>query len=333
MIEARLHIPVMLGQVLEALAPLAGGRFIDGTFGAGGYSQALLKAGAARVMAIDRDPTAIAAGRALERASEGRLTLREASFSSLDAVAGGGHLDGVVLDIGVSSMQLDRAERGFSFLRDGPLDMRMGDDGSTAADLVNGAEESLLADIIHVYGEDRAARRIARSIVRARSEAPILRTGRLAEVVADALPPQRPGQLHPATRTFQALRIAVNDELGELARALMAAERALAPGGRLAVVTFHSLEDRVVKRFFQAASGQGGGGSRHAPERAAPEPRFERPAQARVPSPDEIRANPRARSARLRTAVRRDAPPQSLAPRVLGLPELPAADRFRERGA
>jgi 16S rRNA (cytosine1402-N4)-methyltransferase len=324
---AERHRPVMLGEVLGALAPIGAGAFVDATFGAGGYSRALLEAGAARVVAIDRDPAAIAGGRALEKASGGRLALVEAEFAGLDRVAaerGAAPADGVVLDIGVSSMQLDEAARGFSFQREGPLDMRMGGAGPSAADLVNSASEEALAEILRVYGEERAARRIARAIARARAEAPIEGTGRLAEVVASALPPQRPGQIHPATRTFQAIRIAVNDELGQLAEALMAAERVLAPGGRLAVVTFHSLEDRIVKRYLQAASGRAGGASRHMPETERPEPRYERPARPRLPGAEEIASNPRARSARLRTARRTAAPARRLAPEELGLPALAA---------
>ncbi|MEM1345514.1 MAG: 16S rRNA (cytosine(1402)-N(4))-methyltransferase RsmH [Pseudomonadota bacterium] len=254
------HIPVLLDAVIEALAPVAGGVFIDATFGAGGYTRALLDAGAARVVALDRDPEAIAAGRVLAEA-EPRLRLVETEFAALETAAeaeGAAPADGVVLDVGVSSMQLDQAERGFSFRHDGPLDMRMGGTGPSATDLVNGASEGALADILHHYGEERAARRIARAIVRARSESPITRTARLAEVVSACLPPARPGQVHPATRSFQALRIAVNDELGQLAAALSGAERLLAEGGRLAVVSFHSLEDRVVKRFFQIGSGRAG---------------------------------------------------------------------------
>ncbi|GMG82336.1 16S rRNA (cytosine(1402)-N(4))-methyltransferase RsmH [Paralimibaculum aggregatum] len=320
------HVPVLLGPVLEALEPVAGGVFLDGTFGAGGYTRALLAAGAARVIALDRDPTAIAGGAALAAEAGARLALREAEFADLAEeaeAAGAAALDGVVLDVGVSSMQLDRAERGFSFLRDGPLDMRMGDAGPGAADLVAEASEAELADIIFLYGEDRAARRIARAIVRARAEAPILRTGRLAEVVAGVMPAQRPGQPHPATRTFQALRIAVNDELGQLAAALLAAERVLAPGGRLAVVSFHSLEDRIVKRYLQAASGRGPGRSRHLPEIAEAPARYERPAAARAADAAETAANPRARSARLRWARRTAAPAVALDPADLGLPRLP----------
>lgn len=328
------HVPVLLGPVLEALAPIAGGRFLDGTFGAGGYSRALLEAGAARVIALDRDPAAVAAGAALVTASAGRLALHETEFARLAEVAAeaGGALDGVVLDIGVSSMQLDQAERGFSFLRDGPLDMRMSGEGPSAADLVNEAEEAALAEIIRIYGEDRAARRIARAIVEARGAAPILRTGQLASAVAGVLPAQRPGQIHPATRTFQALRIAVNDELGQLAQALLAAEKVLAPGGRLAVVSFHSLEDRIVKRYFQEASGRAGGGSRHLPEAARDAPRYDPPARSQLADADETEANPRARSARLRWARRRAAPPVALEPSRLGLPEIGLGRGFSGRG-
>jgi 16S rRNA (cytosine1402-N4)-methyltransferase len=326
------HIPVLLAEVLEALRPLDGAVAIDATFGAGGYSRALLEAGA-RVIGLDRDPSAIASGAALAACHPGRLTLVQTDFAALAEVAqaeAGGVVDCVVLDIGVSSMQLDQAERGFSFRHDGPLDMRMGDAGPTAADLVNGAEPALLADIIHVYGEDRAARRITRAIVAARTEAPITRTGRLAEVVASVMPAQRPGQLHPATRTFQALRIAVNDELGQLVAALGAAERVLPEGGRLAVVTFHSLEDRIVKRYLQLAAGRGAGGSRHEPERIAPEPRYERPAKPRVAGEAETAANPRARSARLRAAVRTAAPARAPDPQALGLPQIPDQFAFLE---
>jgi 16S rRNA (cytosine1402-N4)-methyltransferase len=303
---------------------------IDGTFGAGGYARAVLRAGAARVLAIDRDPAALEAAD-----KDPRLTLVEGRFGELDRLAAelapkDAPVDAVVLDIGVSSMQLDQAERGFSFMADGPLDMRMSRGGSnagpSAADLVNRADEGALADILYDFGEDRAARRIARAIVRARAAAPITRTGQLAEVVASVLPRPRPGQVHPATRAFQALRIAVNDELGELARGLAAAERVLAPGGRLAVVTFHSLEDRIVKRFFQAASAASAGGSRHAPARALPPPRWEAPAAPVTPGAAELARNPRARSARLRAAVRTGAPAVALDPRALGLPSAPLAD-------
>ncbi|MEM7506306.1 MAG: 16S rRNA (cytosine(1402)-N(4))-methyltransferase RsmH [Pseudomonadota bacterium] len=323
------HVPVMLAEVLSALSPVEGGVFVDGTYGAGGYSRALLDAGAAQVIGIDRDPSAIANGQ-----NDPRLTLVEGVFSDLEAIArehANGPVDGIVLDIGVSSMQLDQADRGFSFLRDGPLDMRMADDGPSARDLVNRAGENALADVIYHYGEDRASRRIARAIVTARGEAEIETTGRLAEIVQSALPPARPGQIHPATRTFQALRIAVNDELGELVAALTGAENLLSPGGRLVVVTFHSLEDRIVKRFFQGASGQGAQSSRHAPARVGPEPRFERPAKARTALDAEISANPRARSARLRMAVRTGVPIGArVSERALGLPPVPPLARLLE---
>ena len=327
------HVPVLLDEVLAALSPLEGATVIDGTFGAGGYSRAILAAGAARVVGIDRDPSALAAARAaMHPGADPRLELIEGTFGALDELAAGhAPVDGVVLDIGVSSMQLDQPARGFSFMADGPLDMRMSDEGPSAADLVNEASEEQLADIIHGFGEDRAARRIARAIVRAREEAPITRTLQLAEVVASVLPRPKPGQLHPATRTFQALRIAVNDELGELARGLAAAERVLGSGGRLAVVTFHSLEDRIVKRYLQAASSAAEAGSRHAPARALPPPRYSRPAAAVTAGDAETRANPRARSARLRSAVRTDASAVDPDPRALGLPRAPIAAEIARR--
>jgi len=320
------HIPVLLDQVMAALAPIAGNIFVDGTFGAGGYSRALLDYGAAQVIAIDRDAEALAAGAALVRASGGRLILVEGVFAELDQIAeahAAGPLNGVVFDIGVSSMQLDQAPRGFSILRDGPLDMRMAQAGPSASDLVNRAGESDLADIIHHFGEDRAARRIARTIVVARAGAPITRTGQLAEIVSGCLARGRKGRIHPATRTFQALRIAVNDELGQLVRGLEAAESVLAPGGRLVIVTFHSLEDRIVKRYFRIASGQEGQGSRHLPARQTPPPRYRRPDRPVRAGAAEIALNPRARSARLRAALRTDAPPLPVDPARLGLPPAP----------
>lgn len=326
------HIPVLLAPVLDALAPLAGATVIDATFGAGGYTRAILASSAARVIAIDRDPTAIAAGQALVETSGGRLTLVEAGFAEIAAIAeehAPEGVDAVVLDIGVSSMQLDRAERGFSFRLDGPLDMRMGTGGTSAADLVNTLSAEALADIIHHLGEDRAARRIARAIVAARETRPLTRTVELAEIVAGCLPRPRPGQPHPATRTFQALRIAVNDELGQLAAALIGAERALKPGGRLAVVTFHSLEDRIVKRYLQIAGGRAGGVSRHSPAAEDPAPRYARPAKPVTPSEAEVEANPRSRSARLRAAVRTDAPAVELPGAVLGLPAIAVAPDAR----
>jgi len=322
---AALHIPVLIGSVTEAMAPIEGGVFVDGTFGAGGYARALLEAGAAQVIGIDRDPDALAAARAWA-AEEPRLTLVEARFSALDTIAEAeakGPVAGVVLDIGVSSMQIDRAARGFSFRRAGPLDMRMAGEGPSAADLVNRAREEDLAAILRHLGEERAARRIARAIAAARSRAPITDTAALAEIVAGCLPPPRPGQIHPATRCFQALRIAVNDELHELVAALGAAERLLPEGGRLAVVTFHSLEDRIVKRYLRAASATGGGGSRHAPEIRAAPPRYRRPVRPVEPGAAERAANPRARSARLRSAVRTAAPAVVPAGAALGLPPVP----------
>ncbi|MEM6942226.1 MAG: 16S rRNA (cytosine(1402)-N(4))-methyltransferase RsmH [Pseudomonadota bacterium] len=327
------HIPVLLEPVLGALAPLEGAAVIDGTFGAGGYSRAILAAGADRVLGLDRDPDAVAIGRALA-GEEPRFLITEGAFEDLATLAEAAGIapDAVVLDIGVSSMQLDRAERGFSFMRAGPLDMRMASDGPSAADLVNTAEVEELADILHHFGEERAARRIARAVVAARDDAAITDTLALAEVIARCLPASRPGQVHPATRSFQALRIAVNDELGQLVRALSAAERVLGAGGRLAVVTFHSLEDRIVKRFFQFGAGQGGGVSRHMPEAApGPAPRWERPAKPIEADEAECRANPRARSARLRMARRTAAAAVAPEPRALGLPSAPVAADFVAR--
>ena len=309
------HVPVLLPAILENVAPVRG-LWLDGTMGAGGYTRGLLRAGADRVIGLDRDPLAHQMARAW---ADERVTLVQDVFSNMDEV--GAALDGVVLDLGVSSMQLDRADRGFSFLRDGPLDMRMGEGGPTAADVVNGASESALADILHRYGEERAARRIARAIVARRAEAPFETTLDLAETVASNLPRPKPGQSHPATRSFQAIRIAVNDEFGELAEGLQAAEAALAPGGWLAVVSFHSTEDRAVKRFLADRADAGGGGSRHAPEREARRPAFEITHKALSPTKAEVAANPRARSARLRLARRTDAPAGRVARRALGLPD------------
>jgi 16S rRNA (cytosine1402-N4)-methyltransferase len=311
------HIPVLLGPILQAVAPVTG-LWIDGTFGAGGYARGLLAAGAARVIGIDRDPAVFRMAEGWKGEHGDRLTLVEGTFSELDALAGE-PVDGVVLDLGVSSMQLDQAERGFSFQKDGPLDMRMGDSGITAADLVNTASEGKLADIIFHYGEDRAARRIARAIVAAR---PLARTLDLVRVVERCLPRAKPGQSHPATRTFQAIRIAVNDEFGQLAEGLEAAERALKPGGQLAVVTFHSLEDRIVKRFFQIRSGAEGQGSRHAPARVQEKPAFTLKTRRAIgPDEDETARNPRARSAKLRIGIRTDAPAGRVDRAALGLPK------------
>jgi 16S rRNA (cytosine1402-N4)-methyltransferase len=324
------HVPVLIGPLVRAVAPVAG-VWLDGTFGAGGYARALIEAGAARVIGVDRDPEALAAARSWAPHYGERLVLVEGRFGELDAIAaeagaaeaGGAALAGVVLDVGVSSMQIDRGERGFSFQKEGPLDMRMGREGPSAADIVNTAAEAELADILYQFGEERASRRIARAIVAARATAPIETTLELAAVVARCLPRPRPGQPHPATRSFQGLRIAVNDELGELVRGLAAAERALAPGGALAVVTFHSLEDRIVKRFLQIRSGGGPGGSRHAPERGREAARFA-PILRRAVEPDaaEVAANPRARSAKLRLARRTEAPAGAIDAAALGLPAL-----------
>ena len=314
------HIPVLLRPLLAAVAPVEGD-WLDGTFGAGGYARGLLEAGAAQVTGVDRDPLALQMAGAWAGEYGDRLRLVAGNFAELDVHAGG-MLDGVVLDLGVSSMQLDRAERGFSFQKDGPLDMRMSQAGESAADLVNGAAEGVLADILYHYGEERASRRIARAIVEARAVAPITTTLRLAEIVAGCLPRPKPGQSHPATRSFQAIRIAVNTEFDSLAEGLQAAERALKPGGRLAVVTFHSLEDRIVKRFFQIASGAEANANRYAPARADSAARFEMITKKAVaPDAAELAANPRARSAKLRVGRRTLVPAARIAPAALGLPE------------
>lgn len=319
--EAAPHVPVLLEPILSACAPISG-TWLDGTFGAGGYSRGLLGAGAERVIGVDQDPLVFDMAAAWASEYGDRLVMVAGNFASLDSYWDA-PLDGVVLDLGVSSMQLDQPERGFSFLRDGPLDMRMAQSGVSAADLVAEADEATLADILFHLGEERAARRIARAIVAARAETPITRTGQLAEVVASCLPRAKPGQSHPATRSFQAIRIAVNDELGALVAGLEAAERALADGGWLAVVTFHSIEDRVVKRYLQSAAGSSGGGNRYAPAQAAQEARFElKPRKAISPSASEIAANPRARSARLRVAKRTAASARRADRAALGLPKL-----------
>jgi 16S rRNA (cytosine1402-N4)-methyltransferase len=299
------HVPVLLDEVVDAMQPAAGKILVDGTFGAGGYSRALLAAGAS-VIAFDRDPSA---AKFVEGLPADRFRLVERRFSELDEETGEGAVDGVVLDIGVSSMQLDEAERGFSFMRDGPLDMRMAADGPTAADLVNEAEPAEIARILYVYGEERESRRIARAIARRREEQPFTRTLELAEFIEKTLGGRRGAKVHPATRSFQAIRIAVNEELAELEAGLAAAERALKTGGRLCVVTFHSLEDRIVKTFFAVRAGKTPAGSRHAPpvEKAAA-PSFQLLFNgAQGPSAAELAANPRARSAKLRAAVRTDA--------------------------
>lgn len=309
------HLPVLIDAILDLVTPR--GLWVDGTFGAGGYTRAFLDAGAT-VIAIDRDPMVFDMAKDWAGDYPG-LTLKQGTFSDLDVLAGG-PVDGVVLDLGVSSMQLDMAERGFSFLRDGPLDMRMGQDGVSAADLVNQGSESLLADILFQYGEERASRRIAKAIVAAR---PIATTLQLAEVIEGVLPKGKPGQSHPATRSFQAIRIAVNDEFGQLISGLEAAERALKPGGELAVVTFHSLEDRIVKKFMQARAGKTGGGSRHAPAQEVAPATFELiTRKAVVADKDELARNPRSRSAKLRVGRRTDVPARDQGRAGLGLPKL-----------
>jgi len=303
------HIPVLLAEAVAALAPRDGGVYCDGTFGGGGYAAAILRAADCMLWALDRDPGAIARGAALAASFPGRLHLVEGRFGDmLDLLAARGvtALDGVVLDLGVSSFQLDQPERGFSFRADGPLDMRMGRDGPTAADLVNNLPERELADILRVLGEERHARRIARAIVSARATAPIVTTGVLASLIRRNVP-RDPSGLDGATRSFQALRIRVNDELGQIERALAAAAALLAPGGRLVVVSFHSLEDRIVKRFMADAAGRGPGVSRHDPAglQARPSARFRLlTRRAETPGRAEIMANPRARSAKLRAMER-----------------------------
>ncbi|MBR2817905.1 MAG: 16S rRNA (cytosine(1402)-N(4))-methyltransferase RsmH [Reyranella sp.] len=301
------HIPVMAQEVVDALQPRAGGRYLDGTFGAGGYTTAMLDRADCQVIAIDRDPDAIAAGQALAERYAPRLRLIEGRFGDMAELLqaeGVDEVDGVALDLGVSSMQFDQADRGFSFRASGPLDMRMEKSGASAADLVNEGEEGELADIIWRYGEERRSRRVARAIVEARRTKRIDTTGELAEIVRRAVGPQGRDESDPATRTFQALRIAVNDELGELERGLAAAEQVLAPGGRLAVVSFHSLEDRAVKEFVRARAGRTPGPSRHAPPSAAGHATTLRDLSRKpvLPSEAEVAANPRARSARLRVA-------------------------------
>jgi 16S rRNA (cytosine1402-N4)-methyltransferase len=304
------HIPVLLAETLAALCPRDDGLYLDGTFGGGGYSQALLEAARCRIVALDRDPRAVQAGAALELRFAGRLTLIEGRFGEMERLLsplGIAAVNGVTLDLGVSSAQLDAPERGFSFRADGPLDMRMEEHGRSAADLVNTLSEAALAEIVREYGEERFARRVARAIARARAAQPITRTAALAQVVRGAVPAT--GGIDPATRTFQALRIAVNDELGELERGLAAAERLLVPGGRLAVVAFHSLEDRRVKTFLRARSGGAARASRHAPAARTLAPSFRLLAKKPVtPGAAEIARNPRARSARLRAAERTAAP-------------------------
>lgn len=312
------HVPVLLREVLAALEPLDGQRVVDGTFGAGGYSRALLEAGA-QVIAIDRDPSVAPYAEALSAEFGSRFTFVAGTFSDLDALAADhGPIDGVVLDIGVSSMQLDEAERGFSFMREGPLDMRMSGSGESAADLVNGMEADDLANLLYAFGEERKSRRIAQFIVAARETAPITSTLQLAKVIEKAIG-RKPGDAHPATRSFQALRIAVNGEFDQLVEGLFAAERLLGAGGRLAVVTFHSIEDRIVKRFFDPDKG-GPTQSRHLPQVAADARRWERVTKAAKAGEAELATNPRARSATLRSAYRSAAAARAVNYGGLGVP-------------
>ena len=314
------HIPVLIDAILTQCAPI-GGTWLDGTFGAGGYTRALLEAGATRVIAVDRDPLAFDMAAPWAGDYGDRLVMQAGVFSKMDSYAQ--DLDGVVLDLGVSSMQLDQAERGFSFMKDGPLDMRMSQNGPSAADLVNTADEAVLADILYHYGEERASRRIARAIIAAR---PITTTLELATIVEKCLPRAKPGQSHPATRSFQALRIAVNDEYGELYQGLMAAERALKPGGHLAVVTFHSVEDRMVKRFLTARAGKQANANRYAPETTQVPAQFNVKSRKAIgPDADELAANPRSRSAKLRVAIRTDAPSGEIDAKSIGMPQIKGA--------
>jgi 16S rRNA (cytosine1402-N4)-methyltransferase len=315
------HVPVLMAEVLEALAPVSGAHIVDGTFGAGGYSRALLEAGAT-VTAIDRDPTVRPFADALAGQFPSRFNFVAGAFAELDQLVTR-PVDGVVLDIGVSSMQLDQAGRGFSFMREGPLDMRMAGEGETAADLVNGLDEADLADLLFAYGEERKSRRIAHSIIAARADKPIATTAELARLIEKAIG-RKPGDAHPATRSFQALRIAVNDEFGQLVEGLFASERLLHEGGRLAVVTFHSLEDRIVKRFFDPGKG-GAAQSRHLPQAAAEEHRWVQVAKAVKPGAAEIARNPRARSAILRSARRSAAAAREVSYSGLGVPRFKGA--------
>jgi 16S rRNA (cytosine1402-N4)-methyltransferase len=305
------HAPVLLAEAMDALALKDGGVYVDATFGGGGYSREMLARADCQVVAFDRDPDAIARGHALfgglSQSAKGKFTLQQGRFGDLSL---GELADGVVFDLGVSSFQFDEAERGFSFQADADLDMRMEKEGLSAADAVNRLSEVALADLIYNYGEDDDSRRIARAIVQARAAAPIARTLHLAKLVEDAVGGRKGARTHPATKTFQALRLLVNDELGELARGLSAAERALKPGGRLVVVSFHSLEDRMVKQFITARADAQGRGSRHMPDlppERAPSFALER-RRATAPSDEEVQANPRARSASLRWATRTEAP-------------------------
>ncbi len=322
------HVPVMLREVLRALRPQAGDVVIDATFGAGGYSRAFLEM-EATVIAVDRDPDAIAAGQELVRLHDGRLILHHGRFSNLETITdlhGFRQVDGVVADIGVSSMQIDQPERGFSFQKNGPLDMRMEQAGASAADVVNGYERADLTRIIGILGDERQASRISAEICQRRAGKPFETTAELAKCIEDVLGRSPRDRIHPATRTFQALRIFVNRELEELASALLAAERVLKPGGRLVLVTFHSLEDRLVKRFLQDRAGTAGG-SRHLPEVETKAPTFKLTKRGAISAlDDEVKKNPRARSAKLRSAVRTEAPARAASRDVFGLPRLAGFD-------
>lgn len=326
--DRQAHIPVLLRPLLAAVAPVRG-LWLDGTFGAGGYTKGLIDAGADCVIGVDRDPLALEMAAPWVGQYGDKLRLVQGNFSELDQHAGA-PLDGVVLDLGVSSMQIDLPERGFSFQKDGPLDMRMSQAGQSAADLVNDASETHLADILYHYGEERASRRIAHAIVEARAKARIETTLHLAEIVAKCLPRPKPGQSHPATRSFQAIRIAVNAEFSELVQGLAAAERALKPGGLLAVVTFHSLEDRVVKRFFQQAAGDTPNSNRYAPATTTTTARFDLiTRKATGPDDQELAENPRSRSAKLRVARRTAAPAVAPVAASLDAPDLPQPKKGR----
>lgn len=318
------HIPVMLNEVLASLSPTSGETHLDGTFGAGGYTSAILGEGA-NVIAIDRDPDAIEIGQALVEKSNGKLTLVHGRFSNLDEIAleaSSKKLDGVVLDIGVSSMQLDQAERGFSFQKDGPLDMRMAQSGVSAADVVNNADHSTLTRVIGILGEEKKASRISRAIIDARLSQTFTTTLQLATLIEKTIGRRPTDRIHPATRSFQGLRIFVNQELQELCDALLAAENALKPGGRLVVVTFHSLEDRIVKKFFADRTG-GSGGSRHLPEITIAKPNFSQMKRGALSaSKEECEINPRSRSAKLRWGVRSDVAPRKKDLSIFGLPNL-----------
>ena len=301
------HISVLLHEVVTALAPRDGAIFVDGTFGAGGYSRALLESAKCRVFGVDRDPSAQATGREMAKRYDGRFDILAGCFGDMEALLAEKDVtavDGITLDLGVSSMQIDQAERGFSFQKDGPLDMRMSSSGPSAADLVNGLPEAELADILWRFGEERHSRRVARAIVTDRKETPFNTTRQLAELIRRIVPGSKDG-IDPATRTFQGLRIAVNDELGEVERGLAAAEKLLVPGGRLAVVSFHSLEDRLVKDFLKDGSGTAARPNRYLPDVAQPKPKFRLISRKPiVAGPEELAANPRARSAKLRVAER-----------------------------